>query len=80
MPWDLTWLEFFKGFWPNFVAAIVTGGIIGVFFSWWITKKIGNELNTKERQLVILSEKLEKNITIHGIIKVGLSCFYLLIC
>jgi hypothetical protein len=62
MPWDLTWLEFFKGFWPNFVAAIVTGGIIGVFFSWWITKKIGNELNTKERQLVILSEKLEKNI------------------
>ncbi len=71
MPWYMTWKEFFIAFWPNFLSSVVTGVIIGFAFSWWIARKIGSELNEREREYNYLDDKknfISKKIAYYNIL------------
>ncbi len=62
MPWDITWKDFFISFWPGFWSSIITGGIIGFYFSWFLAKKIGKILLDEERRLTGEDERIKKKI------------------
>jgi len=50
--------DFWSAFWPNFWSSIISGGIIGVAFSWWLAKRISSEINKNERKIENLQNKL----------------------
>lgn len=61
MPWNLTWLEFFKGFWPNFVSSTITGIVFGFVFSVIFTRRIFKAFDDKGRLLENLDIRIEEN-------------------